>query len=553
MGFRSRLATAFVVVLALAGIFCVWRVCTLFMGLPSGPAKITVSKETTYVTGPLRPDGSVDFLAALNEHCRAGVTAENNAAIPFWQAAGPSSIRPELRAEFFRLLGIPPLPETGHYLVSFSDHVKSAEKAPPGIEPGSSTWQEQLDQQCEQAQTGPWSREEFPAVARWLDANEKPLEVLAAGLRRPRFYSPLAAKGEGGGSVAQVPVILLVVPAGEATRLLTARALLQAKEGKVEEAWQDLLAAHRLALLVGQGPFIVDSLTASVFAWAVVSGEIALSHHAALTNEQVRRFRADLGGLPPPASAAKALSFGERLYGLDTICALSRPKPAAGEFSEFFDRDALEGTLAPVLADRRVDWDRVLRVVNVRYDEALEGFRMPTLTECRRRLAKLNDDVDRSAAAARAGKPSLLSRLLPPRKSAAEISQEAGDLLFTTVSAAYLTVIESETRTRVHADLRDMAWALAEYRNDRGEYPPALKNLAPKYMPEIPKDPFATVSDADYHYLRRGAGYLLYSVGPDGRDDGGRNRSDDPKKYESESDRSKIPDDIAIRTPEEKP
>jgi hypothetical protein len=40
----------------------------------------------------------------------------------------------------------------------------------------------------------------------------------------------------------------------------------------------------------------------------------------------------------------------------------------------------------------------------------------------------------------------------------------------------------------------------------------------------VPKDIFA--EDAPLHYKREGAGYLLYSVGPNGRDDAGRTRDD---------------------------
>jgi hypothetical protein len=45
------------------------------------PVKITISKETTYLTGPIRSDGWLDYAAVVNERCKSGVTAENNAAI----------------------------------------------------------------------------------------------------------------------------------------------------------------------------------------------------------------------------------------------------------------------------------------------------------------------------------------------------------------------------------------------------------------------------------------------------------------------------------------
>src|SRR5947209_7995811 len=52
-------------------------------------ANFTVSKETTYVTGPLDKDGYVDYAAALNERLGKGVTPETNANVLIWKAIGP--------------------------------------------------------------------------------------------------------------------------------------------------------------------------------------------------------------------------------------------------------------------------------------------------------------------------------------------------------------------------------------------------------------------------------------------------------------------------------
>lgn len=41
---------------------------------------VAISKETTYFTGPLKSDGSIDFFAAINDRFSEGLTPENNAA-----------------------------------------------------------------------------------------------------------------------------------------------------------------------------------------------------------------------------------------------------------------------------------------------------------------------------------------------------------------------------------------------------------------------------------------------------------------------------------------
>ena len=54
----------------------------------------------------------------------------------------------------------------------------------------------------------------------------------------------------------------------------------------------------------------------------------------------------------------------------------------------------------------------------------------------------------------------------------------------------------------------------------------------------MPKDLF---NDAELHYRREGGGYLLYSVGINGKDDAGRSY-DDRKKGEDW-------DDVVVRVP----
>ncbi len=62
--------------------------------------------------------------------------------------------------------------------------------------------------------------------------------------------------------------------------------------------------------------------------------------------------------------------------------------------------------------------------------------------------------------------------------------------------------------------------ALRAYRLDHGAYPAALSALAPNYLKAVPDDPFALSGPLRYKNL--GSKYLLYSVGPDGKDDGGK-------------------------------
>jgi hypothetical protein len=66
--------------------------------------------------------------------------------------------------------------------------------------------------------------------------------------------------------------------------------------------------------------------------------------------------------------------------------------------------------------------------------------------------------------------------------------------------------------------LARLALAVAVYRAQDGKYPGKLDDLLPAYIAEIPSDPF---DGKPLRHRRDGKGLVLYSVGPDLKDDGG--------------------------------
>ena len=67
--------------------------------------------------------------------------------------------------------------------------------------------------------------------------------------------------------------------------------------------------------------------------------------------------------------------------------------------------------------------------------------------------------------------------------------------------------------------LTKVSLALAAYRAQTGVYPRALEVLVPAYLPAVPADLF---TEKPLVYKPAGGGYLLYSLGPNMTDDGGK-------------------------------
>jgi len=73
---------------------------------------------------------------------------------------------------------------------------------------------------------------------------------------------------------------------------------------------------------------------------------------------------------------------------------------------------------------------------------------------------------------------------------------------------------------RTQNGLLETTLALRAYKLAHGAYPATLADLSPQIMKTQPTDPFT--AGQPFRYKRTGTSFILYSVGPDGTDDGGR-------------------------------
>ena len=185
-----------------------------------------------------------------------------------------------------------------------------------------------------------------------------------------------------------------------------------------------------------------------------------------------------------------------------------------------------------------VDWDLVLRTGNRTYERVVEAERLPTRAERKIAAEKIDIETAKQMMAAEGWKYRLLWALTGSRRGESEaIGLLAAGLQLGSADA----VMNAEDRGDMTFDLTKLAFALAEYHARHGSYPAKLADLVPKYVAAVPKDIF---SGGELHYSRQGDGYLLYSVGPNGKDDGGRNRNDNP-----DGEKLQGCDDIAVRIP----
>jgi hypothetical protein len=477
-----------------------------------GGVQVTISKETTVITEPLRKDGYVDYIAALNRILGKDVTPENNALVAFWNAMGPAEVPQKDRTEYFRLLGVKSPAENGNHFILLKDFVQQ--------QPGAAGL-DAIDEQLGKAQERPWTKNDFPVLAAWLEANQTSLEMIIAASRRPRYYSPLL--GDDSGRLMNV-----VLPASQeirhAAQALSARAMLRLSEGKTDACWQDLLATHRLARLCGQGFCLVEALTAQSIDGAACRGDQAICQTVRLSAPDALRMRDEFSRLAPLPNVVDIVDRGERWGSLSAVVSVARGD--ATESNGFLEK------MGNAITREVVDWDIPLRITNSWFDRAVEALRKPTLKEQHQALEEFNKQLRLMADAVGGGTASSLPH--PPNGWSERVGQRIATLLFPAIDR----VNDSARISAMRVELTKLSFSLAAYRSDNGSYPAELNALVPKYAAEIPPDVF---NGGALRYINQDGGYVLYSVGRNGKDDGGRSADEDKE--------DKGWDDIVVRMP----
>jgi len=83
---------------------------------------------------------------------------------------------------------------------------------------------------------------------------------------------------------------------------------------------------------------------------------------------------------------------------------------------------------------------------------------------------------------------------------------------------AHKAVFEAAARSTASARAVDAVIAVERFRREHGRLPKGFEELVPKFLPQVPTDPY---NGQPMRYAVKEGGYVIYSVGINGVDDGG--------------------------------
>lgn len=489
--------------------------------IPASTLGLQLGPDTTVVTGPLDADGYPDYVAALNERLSAGVTRDENFWVLMWPAIGNAErTREDFLAQVEQRLNITisrePLIRDPYY----------------GLEGNTPEFQ-RIDEQYTQALQRPWTRDEFPDIARTLDASKDLFVQVHAACQRPKAYAPLVALTD-----ARPALIQCLLPHVQAmrsvARLLAARSMLRLGEGDVDGAWTDLLDLYRLGRHLERGSTLIESLVG----YAIRSIALQPTGHwvarCELTAAELDAHWRQLEPLLPTPTLAHSLD-GERFMYLDTVTFLMANRSRGSEALKLLepvgivasDEDASADSLrsARQMAFQLLflgsDVNETLRYGNAMYDDLVAALEPRSHTERSARLRAIESRVKANRAAT--GDAASVARLYL-FGSRQEIRQLPAKVLTSLLVPAIAQVETAQTRIESYRPLLRAAFLIQRQLAARGEFPLSLSDVGDADAADL-SDPFASDS---IRFAAQPGGIVLYSVGPNGVDNGGQRPDETP-------------------------
>ncbi|MDR0329039.1 MAG: DUF1559 domain-containing protein, partial [Planctomycetaceae bacterium] len=441
------------------------------------PAPLRISEETTYVLGPVTAAGYIDYFKALEErnYPPEMKTDENGYRLFIRQFGLIDPYLPSENYEFYRLqtyekLGLDPdvsttltlpdlpvkiftdfyeakgeeIPERFFPVSEYSGRAKTV----PGI-----FWQQ------------PWTLEEYPMLADWVNEIDKPLDALAEAVSKPVFFMPLLDTPESVQSGVPTDMVEFRLWGIQALRtaagLFQARAMYRIAHGDIDGAINDKLTLYRLGRQITQKTCVVQYLVGIAIEGMGSKIPVCGSAEHPPTKEQIQRVLDGLDALPPRGLLHDGYEF-DRFMVLDILRRIRLGRdlrdykiliPVGGDSDEHSKRKRdISDVFLRAYCDS-CDWNVVYRRINELYDslQKLPAEEFDTIIENLHRQNQWNF-VFRAFTAKGRG-------------------YTLGNMLADTFVLAVVAINEAQRRTECTENLQRLTLALLLYEKEHGSLP----------------------------------------------------------------------------------
>jgi len=505
---------------------------------PRDPVLVTISKETTRITEPLKPSGYPDFLEAANLQAKGKVTPVTNGALLVLRALSPEDMTSAQAAEFYRRLEVQQPADDSPRLVDYSKFLESlpSKKFPPpnreerkikNKNERLETIRGRLQLQHDDCSESPWQDQDHPLLAEWLGQQAGILQQLDKLRDYPQAYLPIV-HGQNNSSLlySKSPLNNVIRVLVDTLAIRGHRAIGAEQYDKAIDDFERLLILRGYLRQQHSIQACISSTSIGHFALHHLFRSIATS--LKLSPQQIQRLQELLATHDQyEPILAKAIDKHERWIALDVYC----------RYAEFGIYGSKNETPEKLEYRKLYDYDLMLARTNQEYDR-------------QRDLWLIKDSVERTKAANKLDieqhqrDPILV---FPLTKYIAFLTKEGRSkhlaevhLVLTAPSAALVRDI-CDRRDNFRRAMWYCTIKLLQYRQIHGRFPEKLAKL-PDASLSAPVDYQVWLESLSYQ--SDGMGFLLYSWDYDQIDQQG---------YRGKALNDDFCDDLAIFTAERRP
>jgi hypothetical protein len=519
----------------------VFALFVMFMGWGFSSSKLIISYQTTRITSPLDDEGNVDYLEYLNQQAAEGVTPDNNFEYVVRKIIGVEIIDENIRAEYLKRIGLKEedIFKKKDQFQNIYDFLETKIKP----ETDSSADQEKAENHINEIlypETLKWSEEDAPLVAEWLKANTHNLDLISEASKLPRSYTPymiIPDNNDNSPSLLKVDFGPFLVERRELAYSFRVRAIDRINNKDIEGAQNDLMAIHRISRLLRNNS--IDSIE-------IYNGDSIeyIAHYLAimmlesdrLDKNQILSYINRASSLEHKENFTRILNTSDRFLFLESTLNMADTISSAGTNSG--------KNTSSFVSTKSIDFNSILIWGNEKYDALVEASKIEDSVKRSNRVSFLYDQFENRIHELNSSTINKISTAIKAGSLGNYTTDRIRDSIYVLLYPIVASRRDNEYTVQFYLNRTKIAYALKAYQLDHKNLPEKLVHLVPEYLSEIPSDPF---SGQDPIYKTTEKGFLIYSVGPNQKDEKGFG----PRGLNEEGDYNEK-DDITIEFPMKK-